>query len=72
MNELIDLIGEVTGERPDVEYLPSRALDVPASVLHIRRVREELGWSPRTDFAEGISRTWKWIRTLSHARVREY
>jgi UDP-glucose 4-epimerase len=70
LNELVGLIGEVVGEQPVVEYLPARALDVPASVLEIGRARAELGWSPKTEPAEGIARTWDWIRTLSESRVQ--
>jgi UDP-glucose 4-epimerase len=69
VNELIDIIAEVTGERPEVEYVPGRALDVPANVLDVARVREELGWSPKTELAEGIARTWSWVRTLAEHNV---
>jgi UDP-glucose 4-epimerase len=65
LNELLELIAGVVGEEPAVEYLPARRLDVPASVLDIGRASEELGWSPKTDLAEGISHTWEWVRTLS-------
>jgi UDP-glucose 4-epimerase len=65
LNELVALMGEVTGERPKVEYRSGRPLDVPANVLDVARVRDELGWSPRTELAEGISRTWSWVRTLT-------
>lgn len=69
LNELLQLMIEVVGEEPVVEYLPARPLDVPISVLDISRAREELGWRPKTELAEGISRTWDWIRTLSESRV---
>ena len=69
LNELVAIIAEVTGERTEVEYVPGRALDVPANVLDVARAREELGWSPTTDLAEGIERTWHWIRTLTEEDV---
>jgi UDP-glucose 4-epimerase len=69
LNELVALMGEVTGERPEVEYRPGRALDVPANVLDITRVRDGLDWSPRIELAEGIARTWSWIRTLTEDSV---
>jgi UDP-glucose 4-epimerase len=69
LNELVTLIAEVTGEEPEVEYLPGRALDVPANVLDITRAQEELGWSPRTELAEGIATTWEWVRTLAEHRL---
>jgi UDP-glucose 4-epimerase len=69
LNELVAIIAEVTGEWPEVEYVPGRVLDVPANVLYVTGVREELGWSPRTELAEGIDRTWEWIRTLTQDDV---
>lgn len=66
LNDLIALMAEVTGRRPEVEYLPGRMLDVPANVLEVSRAREELGWKAHTDFADGIGRTWSWIQELSN------
>ena len=71
LNELVAIIAEVAGERPEVEYVPGRALDVPANVLDVARVRDELGWSPRTELAEGIDRTWEWVRTLTEHNVEQ-
>ena len=65
LNELIVLMGQVTGERPEVEFRQGRALDVPMNVLDVSRVRSELGWSPQTDLSGGIAHTWDWIRTLT-------
>ncbi len=68
-DELVWLMAEVVGGRPAAEYLPARALGVPASASDIGRAREELGWSPKTGLAEGIARAWDWICTLSESRV---
>jgi UDP-glucose 4-epimerase len=69
LNELVAIIARVTGERPEIEYVAGRPLDVPANVLDVARVREELGWRPRTGLAEGIGRTWNWVRTLQRDAV---
>lgn len=69
LNELVAIIARVTGERPEVKYMAGRSLDVPANVLDVARVGEELGWRPRTDLDEGIDRTWAWIRTLAQDAV---
>jgi nucleoside-diphosphate-sugar epimerase len=37
--------------------------------LDIGRAREELGWSPKTDLAEGMARMWDWIRVVSEDEV---
>ena len=64
LNELVTLISEVTGERSEVDHLEGRVIDVPANVLDISRVREELGWRPRITLEEGIACTWNWTRNL--------
>lgn len=69
LNELVAFVGEATGERPRVEYLPGRSLDVPANVLDVTRAGEELGWGPRTDLVEGMAGAWAWIRTLAEERA---
>ena len=69
LNELVALIAEVTGERPEVTYRSGRALDVPANVLDVTRAVNELGWSRRSELADGIARTWEWIRTLTKKGV---
>jgi UDP-glucose 4-epimerase len=67
LNKLIELMSTVVEERPTVEYLPSRLVDVPTSVLEVSRARRELGWEPKIDLAEGIARTWEWLYTFSRA-----
>lgn len=67
LNELVALMGEIVADEPEVEYLPARSLDVPANVLDVGRVREELGWSPKTDLSEGLALTWRWILTRPEA-----
>lgn len=71
LNELLHLMAEVLGEQPEVRYVPGRPLDVPENVLEVSRVVEELGWRPQTGFADGISRTWEWVRSVSGSRVEE-
>ena len=72
INELLEVMATIVGEQPSVEYLPARTLDIPVSVLDIGRARAELGWSPDMELAEGLARTWKWIRTFSKSEVEAY
>jgi UDP-glucose 4-epimerase len=62
LNELVDAIAAVIGRRPSVEYTPGRGFDVPVNVLDIRLAREKLGWSPQMPLAEGLRRTYEWMR----------
>lgn len=61
LNELIGIMFEVVGEKPAVEYLPARNLDVPVSVLDPGRASRELGWKPETGLPDGVGLTWRWI-----------
>lgn len=54
LNALIRLIENVTGRKAKVEYLHSRRLDVPASVLSSRKLGRVSGWQPATSLREGI------------------
>jgi UDP-glucose 4-epimerase len=65
LNALVALAADVTGERPEVEYVRGRALDVPANVLDVSRAREVLHWTAGTDLAEGMALTNEWIRHLA-------
>jgi UDP-glucose 4-epimerase len=53
-------------ERPDVVpiHKPGRATDVPVNVLDIALIRRELGWSPRTDWWDGLRQTAEWVRNV--------
>lgn len=62
LNELVDIIGNVLGERIDCRYLEKRPFDVPASVLSNALARQELGWTPEVTLREGIVRTAKWMK----------
>ena len=61
LNELIDLIREVTGRDAEVRYTSGRAFDVPALVLDTHRIQEQIGWHPQVMLDEGLRRTWQWV-----------
>jgi UDP-glucose 4-epimerase len=63
--EVVTDIADVLG-RPDVIpiHKPGRATDVPVNVLDIALIRRELGWSPHTDWRNGLQQTADWIRII--------
>jgi len=61
LNEVLDVIERVTGRTAIRRYLPGRPFDVPKSVLSIKRAQEDLGWSPKIDFENGLRRFARWI-----------
>jgi UDP-glucose 4-epimerase len=59
--ELIDLIGETTGETVTVEPRPARPLDVEEIVLDVTRLREAVSFTPIL-LADGVARVWSAMR----------
>lgn len=49
------------GKNAKVKYKPSRSCDVPAIILDIDQAKTVLGWEPRTDFCQGITKVLKFL-----------
>ncbi|MCA9969267.1 MAG: NAD-dependent epimerase/dehydratase family protein [Anaerolineales bacterium] len=62
VNEVIAALEARLGLTAIVRYVAGRPADVPYSCLDVRRIDQELGWTPQTTLADGISRTWRWIQ----------
>jgi len=61
INEMISIIGEVSGTPPDINYLPERGVDVKYNVLDASKFSGLTGWAPSTGVKEGVKRTFNWI-----------
>lgn len=57
LNDIIAMLGEISGIDMQVRYSASRFVDIPASVLDIFRIRDEFGWAPRTPLFMGLKQT---------------
>lgn len=64
LNELAELIEQITGCQIGKHYLQEREFDVHANVLSNQLAREELGWTPNTCLFEGITRTFNYMKSL--------
>jgi UDP-glucose 4-epimerase len=64
INELIEIISEVTGICPEVHYHPERSCDVKKVVLDTRPTQETFSWTPEVNIRQGIDRHWQWTRSL--------
>lgn len=62
LNQLLEEIGALVGRPLAVEYAPARGFDVPANILDCSLARRLLGWQARTRLAEGLRRTYEWMR----------
>jgi UDP-glucose 4-epimerase len=63
LNAVLDVIAEVTGERPEVHFKPSRALDVDRIVLDTSLTEGVFGWRPQVGLRDGIAKHWAWMRS---------
>lgn len=59
--DLIDLITEVTGLTPEIEYRETRKGDVPHSQADNSRLATLFPGISATPLAQGIEETWKWL-----------
>lgn len=61
LNQLIQLIREVSGREIQAEYEAPRAGDVRDSLASLDRVRAVLGYEPGVKLADGLRKTWEWV-----------
>lgn len=62
LNEVFELLCELTGYNGRPAYAAERSGDIRHSLADIGLARELLGYTPRVDFREGLRRTVKWYR----------
>lgn len=68
LSEILGAIDLLLGTPVKRVYLPSRAFDVPVNVLDISKAGDLLNWKPQTPFAEGLSRTARWLKSRGALR----
>ncbi len=57
------ILQRLIGHSSAVKYGPERAGDVKHSLADISRAEQHLGYKPKVDFEEGLSRTIEWYRS---------
>lgn len=60
--ELIDMIGDITGEKPEVFYEAWRPSDQKYYVSDFSRFSAATGWMPRYGTHEGVTRLCRWLQ----------
>jgi UDP-glucuronate 4-epimerase len=68
VGELVDLVGEVTGERVRIRYATPVPGDVHSTWADLERATRELGYRPRVAFEEGLDAQVRWA--LAEGTVR--
>ena len=59
INEMLDIIAQITDKEVPVEYKNARTEDVSYNVLDCSRIQQELGWQAEIDIRETIEKMWK-------------
>lgn len=63
LNQVLKLLGKITGKDVKAKYVPPRAGDIRDSQADISLARKVLGYEPRVGFEEGLQRTWAWYKS---------
>ena len=63
LNELIDIISEVTGKKIMPTYVEDCNTYVPKIILDISKIQNEVGWEQSTQLRAGIEKTWEWLKS---------
>jgi UDP-glucose 4-epimerase len=68
--DLVALVAAAAGRHVTPELAPARAGEVRRSALAADRARDDLGWTPTTDIADGVAEVYDWIRSGSPDHLR--
>ncbi len=61
LDHVVDLLGDIAGQRPLVRRVQAQHGDVRDTSADIRAAREALGYDPQVTVAEGLRAEWEWI-----------
>ncbi len=63
LNDVLSIIGQVSGQVLKVRFSPARDLDVSDNCLDIKRARDELEWHPEISLGEGVEKFCSWLKS---------
>jgi Nucleoside-diphosphate-sugar epimerases len=69
LNQVVKLLGKISGQEIEVAYDPPRNGDIRDSQADISLARRILGYEPKVQFEEGLRRTWQWYREKYSAKA---
>lgn len=62
INELAQLLLQISGKNVEIKYAPPAAGDVARSALDNALIKQGLGWEPKMDIDQGLKKTWEWFK----------
>ncbi|MCK5685273.1 NAD-dependent epimerase/dehydratase family protein [bacterium] len=63
LNDLCDIIEEVSNTKIKRRYIKSRTVDVQSIVLDCTKLQKAYNWHPGINLETGLSNTWQWFKT---------
>jgi nucleoside-diphosphate-sugar epimerase len=63
INQLIELMEELTGKKASIEHLPPNPADMLANWADVEKARRLLGWQPEISLLDGVTRLVDWYQT---------
>jgi len=69
LEELAETLSRVLGVKARLSHRAGRGGDMPTTQADTSRLEEELGYRPRIDFADGLSRYVEWLEEVESAEV---
>ncbi len=69
LNELLEMLEEITGHQIKKEYEADRKGDVPHTSADTELLRTRTEWSPEVDLENGLKEQWEWITSSPEARA---
>ncbi|MDX6552268.1 MAG: UDP-glucose 4-epimerase [Gaiellales bacterium] len=61
LNDLVAMLGEVSGRDVDVRHEPARAGEIQRNYSLVDKARNRLGYEPDVPLRDGLRRTWDWF-----------
>jgi UDP-N-acetylglucosamine 4-epimerase len=63
LNDMVAMLGEISGIKMSANYGPERAGDVKHSKASIDKIKTELGYQPNVFFREGLEKVYAWYQS---------
>lgn len=65
INEVVNILADVTGQAILPTYRAGRGFDVPSVVLEITKGKNAFNWLPQITLLDGLARSWEWQKSMT-------
>ena len=69
LNEMVDMLRQITGKDIRPVYGPERVGDVKHSNADITKIRTKLGYEPKVRMFEGMKKVYEWNKKVYEERL---